>query len=88
MMHQLQQIASKILALALLGGVCLVAYALVIEPLTSRYFDVREQIAQQRQLLGRLTAAASSGWPGQRYREARECSSKRRRLSSRKQRRR
>lgn len=59
MMHQLQQIASKMLALALLGGVCLVAYALVIEPLTSRYFDVREQIAQQRQLLGRLTVAAS-----------------------------
>jgi hypothetical protein len=59
MMGSMRKFVSKTMALALLATAGLLAYALVVEPLVSRFSDIREQIAEQRQLLGRLTTAAS-----------------------------
>lgn len=59
MIHFLQRLTRKVVALALLASVGFLAYALVIEPLLSRFSSVREQIAQQRQYLRGLTSAAS-----------------------------
>ena len=59
MIGAVQRILSKLLAIALLAGVTLFAYALIIEPVAARFRDVREHITEQRQLLGRLTATAT-----------------------------
>ncbi len=59
MIRFLHRLASKGLALTLLAGIAIAAYALVIEPLAAHFGEVRKQIAEQRQLLGRLTTAAS-----------------------------
>jgi hypothetical protein len=59
MMSFMRRFVSKVLALALLAGAGILAYSLAVEPLVSRFRDVREQIAEQRQLLGRLAAAGA-----------------------------
>ena len=60
MMYALRRFMSRAMALALLAAVLFLAFALLIQPFLDRFLDVRERIASERQLLGRLSSAGQS----------------------------
>ena len=57
-MTSLNRLAHQALALALLAAVLLAGYVFIVDPLAARYTNARDQIAEQRILLGRLSLAA------------------------------
>lgn len=59
MIAMLKRFSSRVFAVALLIGAACLVYALIIAPLSARFFGVRTEIGEQRLLLGKLTAAAA-----------------------------
>ena len=57
-MSSLNRFASRALAFAMLGAVLMAGYVFIVDPLAARYTNARDQIAEQRILLGRLSHAA------------------------------
>jgi general secretion pathway protein M len=58
MNNNLREIASKLLALSLLGFVTAAGYYILVEPFVGQLLSSREQIQEQRQLLARLSTTA------------------------------